>query len=88
MQESVVEQLLLSHADVTPGMIVRGTVALVESFGALIQLAEGVRGLCPLQHMSEFERTTASAKFQVCHHDRGWDFQCIGCGEVYGFHMA
>jgi hypothetical protein len=39
MQESVVEQLLLSHADVTPGMIVRGTVALVESFGALIQLA-------------------------------------------------
>lgn len=62
----MVEQLLLSHADVKPGMIVRGTVAVVESFGALIQLAEGVRGLCPLQHMSEFERTTPSAKFQVC----------------------
>lgn len=59
------EQLLLSHTDVKPAMIVRGTVAAVESFGAFVQLADGLRALCLLQHMSEFQRSTPSAKFQV-----------------------
>ena len=65
MQKSVVEQLLLSHADVKPAMNVAGTVVAVEAYGALVQLAEGVKALCPLQHMSEFQRSTPSSKFQV-----------------------
>jgi hypothetical protein len=64
-QDSVVEQLLISHADVKPAMIVRGTVAATEPFGSFIQLADGLRALCPLQHMSDFQRTAPSAKFQV-----------------------
>ncbi|KAG0628431.1 hypothetical protein M758_1G025900 [Ceratodon purpureus] len=65
LKESVVEQLLLSHADVKPAMNVSGTVVSVEPYGALVQLAEGVKALCPLQHMSEFQRSIPSTKFQV-----------------------
>lgn len=65
LQDSVVEQLLISHADVKPAMIVRGTVVATEPFGSFIQLADGLRALCPLQHMSDFQRTAPSAKFQV-----------------------
>jgi len=65
MQESVVKQLLLSPADVKPAMNVNGTVVGVEPFGAFVQLAEGLKALCPLQHMSEFQRSTPSSKFQV-----------------------
>jgi rRNA biogenesis protein RRP5 len=65
LKDSVVEQLLISHADVKPAMIVRGTVAATEPFGSFIQLADGLRALCPLQHMSDFQRTAPSAKFQV-----------------------
>lgn len=66
VQASVVEQLLLSHVDVKPTMLVNGTVVGVEPYGAFVQLAEGLKALCPLQHMSEFERSTPSSKFQVC----------------------
>lgn len=65
LKESVVDQLLLSHADVQPAMNVTGTVIAVEPYGALVQLAEGVKALCPLQHMSEFQRSNPSSKFQV-----------------------
>ena len=61
----MVEQLLLSHADVKPAMYVTGTVVSVEAYGALVQLAEGVKALCPIQQMSEFQRSTPSSKFQV-----------------------
>lgn len=76
MQESVVDQLLLSLADVKPTMHVTGIVVRVEPYGALVELAEGLKALCPLQHMSEFQRSTASSKFQVSCFNRLFCTEC------------
>ncbi|KAG6542156.1 hypothetical protein Mapa_016388 [Marchantia paleacea] len=65
LKTAVLEQLILSHADVKVGMLVNATVVAVESFGAIAQIGEGLKGLCPLQHMSEYHRSTPSPKFQV-----------------------
>lgn len=59
------EQLLISTTDVKPSMHVTGTVLKNEPFGSIIELAEGLRALCPLNHMSEFQRSNPSSKFQV-----------------------
>ena len=58
--------MLLGVADVHPGMLVKGTVTAVEAYGALVQLADGVRGLCQLAHMSEAKISKPPQKFQVC----------------------
>ena len=60
--------MLLGVADVHPGMLVKGTVTAVEAYGALVQLADGVRGLCQLAHMSEAKISKPPQKFQVCLH--------------------
>ncbi|KAJ7541483.1 hypothetical protein O6H91_10G061600 [Diphasiastrum complanatum] len=65
LKQSVLEQLLLCHSDVKPGMRVSGTITAMAPFGAFVQLAAGLNALCPLAHMSEFQRATPSAKFQV-----------------------
>lgn len=48
-----------------PGMVVKAKVIAVDSFGAIVQLASGVKALCPLRHMSEFEITKPRKKFEV-----------------------
>eukprot|EP00250_Pteridium_aquilinum_P021384 c25103_g1_i1 orf=322-6036(-) len=65
LKETKVQQGFMSCADVHPGMTVVGEVTTVEPFGAFVKLADGVRALCPLQHMTEFQRTKPSAKFKV-----------------------
>ncbi|KAL2653093.1 hypothetical protein R1flu_021221 [Riccia fluitans] len=65
LKTSVLEQMIVSLMDVRPGMLVNATVVAVEPFGAIAQIGEGLKGLCPLQHMSEFQRSTPSPKFQV-----------------------
>lgn len=77
----MVEQLLLSHADVKPTMNVTGTVIGVEPYGAFVQLAEGVKALCPLQHMSEFQRSTPSSKFQVSGFNELFCSECLFLGQ-------
>lgn len=46
-------------------MVVKAKVIAVYSFGAIVQLASGVKALCPLRHMSEFEIAKPRKKFQV-----------------------
>ena len=46
-------------------MVVKAKVIAVDSFGAIVQLGSGVKALCPLRHMSEFEITKPRKKFQV-----------------------
>lgn len=46
-------------------MVVKAKVIAVDSFGAIVQLASGVKALCPLRHMSEFEITKPRKKFEV-----------------------
>lgn len=46
-------------------MVVKAKVITVDSFGAIVQFASGVKALCPLRHMSEFEIAKPRKKFQV-----------------------
>ncbi|MCO5547404.1 hypothetical protein L7F22_000852 [Adiantum nelumboides] len=65
LKDSKVNQRVLSCADVHPGMTVLGEITSIEVFGAFVKLADGVKALCPLQQMSEFQRSKPSAKFKV-----------------------
>lgn len=46
-------------------MVVKAKVVAVDIFGAIVQFASGVKALCPLRHMSEFEIAKPRKKFQV-----------------------
>lgn len=46
-------------------MLVKAKVIIVDSFGAIVQFASGVKALCPLRHMSELEIVKPRKKFQV-----------------------
>lgn len=48
----------------------KAKVIIVDSFGAIVQFASGVKGLCPLRHMSEFEIVKPRKKFQVMYDRR------------------
>ncbi|KAL8508808.1 hypothetical protein ACS0TY_016135 [Phlomoides rotata] len=61
----LLEGSVFTHSDVKPGMVVKAKVIAVDSFGAIVQLASGVKALCPLRHMSEFEIAKPRKKFQV-----------------------
>ncbi|XP_051148647.1 rRNA biogenesis protein RRP5 [Andrographis paniculata] len=65
LKASAFEGSVFTHADVKPGMVVKGKVIAVDTFGAILQFASGMKALCPLRHMSEFERTKPSKRFQV-----------------------
>lgn len=56
---------MFTHSDVIPGMVVRAKVTHVDSFGAIVQFPGGVKALCPLRHMSEFEIVKPGKKFKV-----------------------
>ncbi|KAI3446386.1 hypothetical protein Pfo_003051 [Paulownia fortunei] len=65
LKTSAFEGLVFTHSDVKPGMVVKAKVIAVDSFGAIVQFASGVKALCPLRHMSEFEIAKPRKKFQV-----------------------
>ncbi|KAJ3670185.1 hypothetical protein LUZ60_010509 [Juncus effusus] len=62
---SAFEGSVFTHSDVKPGMLVRAKVAIVDSFGAIVQFSSGVKALCPLPHMSELDVAKPPKKFQV-----------------------
>ncbi|KAL6563943.1 hypothetical protein OROHE_005183 [Orobanche hederae] len=65
LKASALEGLIFTHSDVKPGMMVKAKVIEVYSFGAILQFASGVKALCPLRHMSEFEIAKPRKKFQA-----------------------
>ncbi|KAL8459787.1 hypothetical protein ACS0TY_031636 [Phlomoides rotata] len=65
LKTSALEGSVFTHSDVKPGMVVKAKVIAVDSFGAIVQLASGVKALCPLRHMSEFEIAKPRKKIQV-----------------------
>lgn len=65
MQASAFEGSVFTHSDVKPGMVVRAKIIAVDSFGAIVQFPGGVKALCPLRHMSEFEIAKPGKKFKV-----------------------
>ncbi|KAL8246480.1 hypothetical protein R6Q59_007696 [Mikania micrantha] len=65
LKSSAFESSVFTHSDVRPGMVVKAKVVIVDTFGAIVQFASGVKALCPLRHMSEFEIVKPKKKFQV-----------------------
>lgn len=65
LKTSAFEGSVFTHSDVKPGMVVKAKVIAVDSFGAIVQFSSGVKALCPLRHMSEFEIPKPRKKFQV-----------------------
>nr|GEX60019.1 rRNA biogenesis protein RRP5 [Tanacetum cinerariifolium] len=73
---SAFEGSVFTHSDVKPGMVVKAKVVIVDSFGAIVQFASGVKALCPLRHMSELEIVKPRKKFQV---GAELVFRVLGC---------
>ncbi|KAG5252940.1 protein RRP [Salix suchowensis] len=67
---------LFHPSDVKPGMVTRAKIIAVDSFGAIVQFPGGVKALCPLRHMSEFEIVKPRKKFKV---GAELFFRVLGC---------
>ncbi|XP_016442839.2 rRNA biogenesis protein RRP5 [Nicotiana tabacum] len=76
LKTSAFEGSVFTHSDVKPGMVVKAKVIAVDSFGAIVQFSSGVKALCPLRHMSEFEIVKPRKKFQV---GAELVFRILGC---------
>ncbi|XP_028090064.1 rRNA biogenesis protein RRP5-like [Camellia sinensis] len=76
LKSSAFEGSVFTHSDVKPGMVVRAKVTVVDNFGAIVQFPSGVKSLCPLRHMSEFEIAKPRKKFQV---GAELQFRVLGC---------
>ncbi|KAF4369032.1 hypothetical protein F8388_013361 [Cannabis sativa] len=70
------EGSVFTHSDVKPGMIVRAKVIAVEPYQAIVKFSGGIKALCPLRHMSEFELSKPGKKFQV---GAELVFRVLGC---------
>lgn len=46
-------------------MLANAKVIAVECFGAIVQFSCGVKALCPVSHMSEFEIAKPPKKYKV-----------------------
>ncbi|OWZ22253.1 RRNA biogenesis protein rrp5 [Phytophthora megakarya] len=53
-KESSILQTVLRHKDLKPGTKVNGKILSVESWGILMEISDGVRGLVTAQHMPAF----------------------------------
>ncbi|KAI3417734.1 uncharacterized protein J3R85_014181 [Psidium guajava] len=76
LKATAFEGLVFTHSDVKPGMVVRAKVLVVDTFGAIVQFSGGVKALCPLPHMSEFEIAKPRKKFKV---GAELVFRVLGC---------
>uniref|UniRef100_A0AAV1V1S5 rRNA biogenesis protein RRP5 n=1 Tax=Peronospora matthiolae TaxID=2874970 RepID=A0AAV1V1S5_9STRA len=67
-KEALISQTVLRHKDLKPGTKVSGKILSVESWGILMEISEGVRGLVTPQHMPAFllnKKANNSAKYKV-----------------------
>lgn len=76
LKASAFEGSVFTHTDVKPGMVVKGKIIAVDSFGAIVQFPGGVKALCPLTHMSEFEIAKPRKKFKI---GAELVFRVLGC---------
>ncbi|KAL4451480.1 hypothetical protein ABPG75_007142 [Micractinium tetrahymenae] len=64
LKPSVVDQNILSLADLRPGMPVSGTVARVEDFGLLVSVTPTIRALVPTLHATDLGTAKGLKKFK------------------------
>ncbi|KAH0904854.1 hypothetical protein HID58_044357 [Brassica napus] len=76
LKESAFEGPAFTHSDVKPGMVTKAKVISVDTFGAIVQFPGGLKAMCPLQHMSEFEVRKPRKKFKV---GAELIFRVLGC---------
>ncbi|CDY47904.1 BnaAnng09360D [Brassica napus] len=76
LKESAFEGPAFTHSDVKPGMVTKAKIISVDTFGAIVQFPGGLKAMCPLQHMSEFEVTKPRKKFKV---GAELIFRVLGC---------
>ncbi|XWS66505.1 hypothetical protein CRYUN_Cryun05aG0205500 [Craigia yunnanensis] len=65
LKASAFEGPVFTHSDVKPGMVIRAKIIALDSFGAIVQFPGGVKALCPIRHMSEFEIAKPGKKFKI-----------------------
>ncbi|XP_028788021.1 rRNA biogenesis protein RRP5-like, partial [Neltuma alba] len=76
LKASAFEGDVFTHSDVKPGMVVKAKIISVDAFGAIVQIPGGLKALCPLRHMSEFEIAKPGKKFKV---GAELVFRVLGC---------
>ncbi|GMF10301.1 unnamed protein product [Phytophthora lilii] len=67
-KEHSISQTVLRHKDLKPGTKVNGKILSVESWGILLEISEGVRGLVTPQHMPAFllsKKANNNGKYKV-----------------------
>ncbi|KAH7476596.1 rRNA biogenesis protein RRP5 [Phytophthora ramorum] len=67
-KEHSLSQTVLRHQDLQPGTKVSGKILSVESWGILMEISEGVRGLVTAQHMPAFllnKKLNNNGKYKV-----------------------
>ncbi|KAE9051353.1 hypothetical protein PR001_g1533 [Phytophthora rubi] len=67
-KENALSQTVLRHKDLKPGTKVSGKILSVESWGILMEVSEGVRGLVTPQHMPAFllnKKANNNGKYKV-----------------------
>ncbi|KMZ61801.1 30S ribosomal protein S1 [Zostera marina] len=76
LKTSAFEGSIFTHSDVEPGMLANAKVIAVECFGAIVQFSCGVKALCPVSHMSEFEIAKPPKKYK---NGAEFLFRVLGC---------
>ncbi|XP_010557958.1 PREDICTED: rRNA biogenesis protein RRP5 isoform X2 [Tarenaya hassleriana] len=76
LKTSAFEGPAFIHSDVKPGMVMKGKIISVDTFGAIVQFPGGLKAMCPLRHMSEFEIAKPRKKFKV---GAELTFRALGC---------
>ena len=73
LQQSVIDQPIMRHADIQVGSIVKGQILKVQEAGVIVAITPSIRALCTPQHFSDASisqpeklfKIGASMKFQV-----------------------
>ena len=65
LQKSVIESPFLHIEDLTVGAILTGSIVKLESFGAIVKVADGINGLCPTLYLSDAKLSKPEKLFKV-----------------------
>ena len=67
LEPSVLKAPFIDYSGLQPGMVVKGEILKVADYGLLVQLADNIRAICPLFHLSDHSSMSKSvlSKFKA-----------------------
>lgn len=65
LQPKVLNQTYMEIEEIAVGAVVKGTIAKVDTYGAIVRLADQISGLCPTMHYSDIVLKHADRLFKV-----------------------